>query len=257
MLKDNKNQSAISLIELLLVLVVMSVIVLMGIRQYRVFEMDKLIRLEQDRIDSIFQAAEHFYQANCDMKPDPAAPGKATFGILNPRANPANPYIGDSQGANKLYNMLVSEGFLTQNFPRSSISFLYAVQFVRRDSMRTIKTADGYKPIGTIVNWIIQVIMVLRDPSKASFYSKLLSGDCLSTSTNPTNSCPKTGSFGNYVVFERLPSFVSAQTGSSYWPTNPTVNQFKAMYTTYPILYLINSGGNTPDGTPQYFLCGG
>lgn len=125
--------------------------------------------------------------------------------------------------------------------------------------------------VGTILLWKVQVAILLADsrlgtdPTLAESYLSLFGGDCLSSYdaakkvVTPCNQVTPGGTGANYVVWERLPSLASPYSQSGYSITNATVQQFTQMYTTYPMLYLLSpvSGGNIPNGTPQYIYCGG
>lgn len=145
--------------------------------------------------------------------------------------------------------------------------------------------------IGTLVIWKIQVAVLLNDSTLAQQYQNLFLADCVSTKSAtgivscsqsasfsalcqfyrniPPNDplyaiynslannmgCPTSGSsasYNNYVVWERLPSFATPDTQSPFWQTNPLVQQFTQMYSTYPITYLTGANHTTEF---QYF-CG-
>ena len=146
--------------------------------------------------------------------------------------------------------------------------------------------------MATVIMWKAQVAVLLgdpriaSDPTLATSYLNLMGGDCLSdydAGTQTVTPCSQVTSgggtsgggtsgggtsgggsaTGNYVVWERLPALASPKTQSSYWPTNPTVQQFTQMYRTYPMLYLLSpssgsstSTGKIPSGKPQYIYCG-
>lgn len=248
-----KRESGLSLLELLLVLAIAGVLIVMGIRQYQILKIDADSRQVQANVDTLFQAAVKFYQAECDQK----------IGAYN-NLGYLNPNTGISPDSPTSITMDLLKPYLaTTTFPDNSIvaGTDYTVQFVPHTSERkvTVDTGTGSteeKTIGTILIWSIQVIVKLRDSSKADLYFRLLRGDCLVPSATTTGSCTGPGT-GGYVVFERLPSFAANQNETPYWLMNPLVKQFKQMYTTYPVQYLINTGGETPTGERQYFLCGG
>ncbi|OGT36830.1 MAG: hypothetical protein A3F11_08590 [Gammaproteobacteria bacterium RIFCSPHIGHO2_12_FULL_37_14] len=256
MMQSGKRESGITLLEMMLVLAIAAVLILMGLRQYRVLRTDTDVQQVRYNVDTLFQAAARYYEVNCSMKTD--ASGNSVPGELNPAkwTDLTLPYGGS---AINVISLLRSEGFLTEILPSSPIvsaSSPYIVQFVPHTVDRSLNSADGPKKIGTILIWNIQVIVTLRDASQANFYLRLLRGDCLGPA-NPSSSCGSTTmGTGSNIIFERLPSFASAQNETSYWPINPLVKQFKQMYTTYPTQYLLNSGGTTPSGE-QYFLCEG
>ncbi|HLB42960.1 MAG TPA: hypothetical protein VJN02_08985 [Gammaproteobacteria bacterium] len=246
-----KRDKGISLLEVVLVLVIGTVFVTMGLRQYQIFRADADIQQVKYNVDTLFQAAARFYQVNCNLAIDSG--GTLTYGKLNPMATvtPPNPYPAYTYSTDS--GVLRSDSFLTVNLPLSPIVSDYKVQFIRNDTTRTLDNI----PIGTIVIWRIQVIVTLRDPSEASPYLRLFKADCLTNSTAPSSSCGDASmAAGDYVVFERLPSFASAQHETTYWVVNPRAKQFNQLYTTYSTQHLMNTGGGIPGGN-QYFLCGG
>lgn len=259
-----RHESGLSLLEFLLVLMIAVALIIMGFRQYQVLKTDSDIRKVQANVDTLFQAAAWYYQANCDQKTstDTIVPA-----ALNPNASPAppNPYIMWTSSTlcevTNTTEQATFKKFLTSELLFSPIADSYCVKFIRHDSSRTMKTwDDSSKRMGTIVIWSIQVIVKLKDPTQADFYFRLLRGNCLATSSSSSSSCSGLGT-GNLIVFERLPSFAAAQNQTTYWLMNPLVKQFNQMYTTYPGLYLMstgdeNTGGKIPGGE-QYFLCGG
>jgi hypothetical protein len=122
--------------------------------------------------------------------------------------------------------------------------------------------------VGTIYLWKAQVAVLLNENmgNNDTQYLTMLGGDCLSSYSNGSVTPCSQGGQSNqqnpsdYVVWERLPSIGRAGSFTNQWATMPTVNQFKQMYTTYQVNYLIGSGGTTPPrgtSTPQYYLCGG
>ncbi|OGT41417.1 MAG: hypothetical protein A3F42_02005 [Gammaproteobacteria bacterium RIFCSPHIGHO2_12_FULL_37_34] len=247
-----KQESGATLLEIMLVLAIAAALIVMALRQYQVMQMDAYIRQARYNIDTLFQAAAKYYQVNCDKTT--GSDGTEKMGTLNPLTTSATIYpVWNSTSGGSL----ATEHYLIETLPSNPIVDTYAVQFVRHDADRTFQTITGSKKIGTIVIWNIQVTVGLRDTSKANLYLGLLRGDCLSTSINPTGSCfVGAQASGTFIVFERLPSFALAQNETTYWLAKPLVKQFKQMYTTYPIQYLLNTSGQTPAGE-QYFLCGG
>lgn len=284
MISTKKRYTGITLIETLLVLAIGSMILIMGMRQYQVYQLDSQIRQIKYNVDTIFQAMAFFYRANC-LGPTDAYSGV----ILMPgKLNPSSPSYKDPFPIN-LQTDLVNGGFLSTTLPTIvALSPLvdstgkdtngYAVQFNRYTQDRFICTigvaaaspndvsCSNKVKIGTIVLWKAQVAVLMQDPAKAATYRTLLGGDCLSSYTGGGVAKCSAGAAGNYVVFERLPSFSSAALQTGYGLTNPTIQQFNQMYTTYPINSLLRVDPSTGQpgrvpaaggaGTePQYFLC--
>ena len=62
--------------------------------------------------------------------------------------------------------------------------------------------------------------------------------------------CAKAVAGGDYIVWERLPSFASNQTHTDLWQSMQRVKLFTQMYTINPITSIAETGD-------QNYLCGG
>ena len=254
-----RNSKGLSLLEMILVIGIMASILLLSIRQYQSYRLDSDMRQLEYNVDALFQAMGKYYRANCYGTTVPGADPAGTLqpGALHPNNNPSDPFPINIQ------TDLRDNGFLTENYPISPLldetgpGNGYVVQFNRHTQPRTLcidpPICSSTRTIGTIVFWTAQVAVLLRDPTLAQDYLQVLRGHCLSSFAGGTvTPCP---GVGDYIVWERMPSFASPASTSSYWSMNPILDRFNQLYTTYPITYLLDTAGQTPSG-PQYYLCG-
>lgn len=229
------KSSGITLLELLLVLVIIASIILFSLRQYQPFELDAEVQRVRANVDYLFQAGAGYYQANCMHNLD----SKQTAIPIPVKT-------------------LQDENFLTSNLIPSSLidgeTYLVQLNKVQNNPDRMVKLSKTTEvPVGEIIIWRIQVAAKLNDADKAETYKNLLGADCLSNANGMTvTPCDTSGGTGNYVVWERLPSFATTGSQSDYWVSNPLLKQFNQMYSTYPILSLTNE---FKTGTQNY-LCG-
>lgn len=262
-----KQYEGVTLIEVLLVLAIGAAILVLSLRQYESFRADADVQQLEYNVNNIFSAMSQFYKANCygttnpsTIPPNPAIQG----GKLNPVISPTSPV------AISINNDLIKNGFLSSLPPLSPIvdssagsgTNGYVTQFNEYTSPRNVCTSTNCatsSSTGTIVIWKSQVAVSLKDTATAQQYLNLLNGDCLSSATGSTvTPCtPGSTGTGNYVVWERLPSFSASQSNSETWMLNPIVNQFTSLYNNYSNVYTLTSGGKIPVNQTQYFLCGG
>jgi type II secretory pathway pseudopilin PulG len=250
-----KQQVGVTLIEVVLVLVLGASILMMGIRQYQSFKRDTDVQQLKYNVDMLFQALANFYYANCGFG-IPKAGDTPTPGRLSPTYSPAptTPYTSISA----MY--LATNGFLNTTLPLNPLVDNsgeqyngYTVQFNQYHSDRMIPTR-GSPPsslvkMGTVYIWKAQVAVKLKQAAQAEQYKSLLGADC--SASDPHALCSSASS-GDYLIWERMPSFATPSSESNYGLTNQTNKQFNQMYTTYPILNLTN-GTRSND---QFFLCG-
>lgn len=270
------RQTGQTLTEVLLVLTIAAMITVLGIRGYNYFARDTDIRQVQFSVDALFKAASRYYQANCYGSTNPST-GIVTNSVLPP-STATNQYT-----AVNIKSQLISAGFLTDkitpDYTASTITpgpivSSYVVQLNRKAQARRICTAGTNatgpnasqgcttaSDTGMMLSYTIQVAAEVTDSASAETYRRMLNGDCLSSANGSLIYTCAQNQPGNYIVWERLPSFTSLSAGqeSDYWVSNPSANQFNQMYRTYPINYLLsnNPAGTTTSSTQyQYYQCG-
>lgn len=256
-----KQTNGITLIEMLLVMVIAMSFIVLAIRQYQIWRHDADIRQLQYNVSTLFQAMNGFYKANC-------APAE---GKLNPNQEASPPVVVNV--ADDL------QDYMTAPLPVSPLvnnadNNGYILQFNQYTQDRNAcvepngKDCDKEQKIGEVVVWMSQVAVKLapsisNNATAAQAYLHLLNGDCLSKMDgNKVEPCPSEGGLAPiigpgeaYVVWQRAPSFTTSENKSSYWVTNPTLNQFTQQYRTYSDAYILNTKGSTPT-KKQYFYCG-
>lgn len=258
--KHKQNHIGVTLVEVMLVLAVGSSILLFGVKHYKTLKLDADVRQLQYNVDKLFQAGADYYQANCRRQVNPTTGAViGTTGTLDPdyTTAPTNPYPVTVAS-------LITDGYLTGTLPLNPLvnndgtNGGYFVQFNRvtpdADRTTTLSTGETVN-IGRIIVWRVQVSVELKNATTASVYKNLLGADCLSTTdgNNGVKPCSE-GASGNYVVWERLPSFAVPSSHSNYWMTNAMVKQFNQLYQTLPVLYL--SSVSSTYYPQQNYLCG-
>jgi len=268
MIPNKKLSQGVTLIEILLVLLVGAAILILSIKQYQSFRNDADIQQLQYNVDTLFQGMADYYQVNCYGTTAPTT-GIVTAGKLHPSQNPKNPTVID------ITNDLAKNGFLINPIRPSGLVNSsgppignpyngYVIQFNQTtQSAVACVTANcaTSAPIGTSVVWMMQVSVLMSDPTTTAQYKNMLTADCLSTvgAGGAILPCTAASTSGNYVVFERLPSMASPNAVSPLWVSKPGLKEFTGMYTNYPSVYLMDTQGAItaqPGNPQQYFLCG-
>lgn len=258
-MRASKRQvMGIGLLEALLALAVGLTIFVLSLRQYYSYRVSADMLGVQSNVDTLFLAAAGYYQANCPK-------GK----LLDPSV---------ATGPVKAINIttdLINAGYLASSFPianplvdSTGPGKGYVVQFNQYTSPRMQQVCSNPptctltipQQIGTIVIWKIQVAVLMKNTSAAQLANdqNYLAADCLSqVSGSPaTSALCSANQKGNYLVFERLPSFSTSNPNaqSSLWLSSPRLQQYNQMYTTNPITDLTNQS-HTPEY--QYYYCSG
>lgn len=249
-----RQQQGVTLVEILLVLLVGVSMIIFSLRQYQAWQRDANVRLLVSNVNQTLAAMSNFYYANCSpVRPDPSS-------TLSTATLPAG-RLAPTVTSPVLINMaadLVTPGYMptVKNNPLVLNTSSYILQFNKYTSTRNIATNSGVTQIGTIVRWMPQVSVLIRDVANAATYQKLLNADCLSSLNGTTVFPCSANQTGNYIVWERPPSYFTQKLGSesNSWGSLPTVQQFNQMYTTLPIT---NLTGNSHTPEFQYFYCGG
>lgn len=276
-MSGKRGESGITLVEALLVIVIGTSILLFAVRQYQIFKLDGDVQQLKYNVDTIFTAMGHYYKVNCYGTT--SATGQATYGNLNPLNTP--PPQTPIQPID-IENDLRANRFLTIEYPLSPLvdnskGGGYVAQFNQFTSTRRVcrtasdtgpatspysSSCDASAPVATVISWRPQVAVLLKNPALGQQMLALLGGDCLSTlSGGAVARCNGYPGSGEYVVWERSPNYSAAPTATGNELQNQITQQFNQMYTTYPMTYLIGSGGTMPTtGTSsapaQYIYCG-
>lgn len=272
------KNAGMTLIEILLVLVIASFLLVLGLRQYQFSQAETDAYQLKIKIDQLFQAMAHMYQSSCQIKYNQstgaAIPGT---GALDPKNNPSDPAgysIATLQSLGYLLNWQPLNNIVDNTAPGQG----YAIQFNRAgsDSMRYVNTCWSWDNpqcqtpqamntlnpainANNVIIWRIQIAVAIKNANQVNEYKNMLGADCVSSLTNnnpPTVAPCRTGPpAGNYLVWERLPSFASPiESNSELWISMPYVKEFNQQYT-HDVMYELS---NPSWGTnPQNYLCGG
>lgn len=249
-----RQQQGVTLLEVLLVLLIGISMVIFSLRQYQAWQRDANIRLLVFNVNQTLAAMSNFYYANCSpSRPDPSSASSAATlpaGRLSPTTT--TPVLID------MATDLVTPGYMptVKNNPLVVDTTSYILQFNKYTAPRSIATNSGTTQIGTIVRWMPQVSVLIRDVANVATYQKLLNADCTSSLNGTTVYPCRANQPGDYIVWEKPPSYFTQKLGSesNSWGSLPTVQQFNQMYTTRPIT---NLTGNSHTPEFQYFYCGG
>lgn len=266
----------VTLLEILLVLAISSAIILFGIQQYTSYQSNIYQDQLRHNVDSLFQGLANYYRANCIEYL--SSSGRIKQGSLDPVSEkpPTPPWTPPPWTYpidihDDLYEVWTSgpttPGFLSRwpFLPNPLLKLNhYVVQFNLTEPSRSQGMSATSSPPLKLPIYLLkaQVAVELSDKASqnANAYQQLLGADCLSDASTVTffgisrtivTPCSES-SGGNYLVWERLPSFASPNTTTDLWPAMPLVNQFLQMYNTYPINALTNG-----TITNQGFWCNG
>ena len=266
---NSMQQRGLSLPELLLVLIVSMSIFYLSLRQYTLWRNDANAMQVRANADAIMQAMAKYHQQNCYGSTNPITYA-LTPGTLNPNhvPSPAKNIPIDINTDLMGNNLLAKTALLNPLLDQTTANPLsaYVAQFnLYPPHPRLVCTEGSNAPsagsvnctantsIGSVVNYTIQVAILLKDTAHAQTYLHQLQGDCLSNLVGKVV-MPCHGAHpitGPYVVWERQPGSVSSRDNATYWGLLPTVNQFTQMYTTANILVLTDGLATSQ----QSYLC--
>lgn len=246
-----RRKLGVTLIEIILVLAIGSMFAVLGLRMYMTYRKQADIDTVKYNVDVLFQAMTRYFQANCNT---------AQFN------NPSSAVISISP------TVLSNSGYLTQNLLRDGLADYssgsigqYITQFNRitvggaAPPQRMINLSpSGTRTMGSITLWTIQVSVNLADQSSLDAMLGPLGGDCINgpgpSYVRPC-SMPVPRSPG-FIVWTRIPSLSSSKNNSPLWQTMPAIKQFRQMYTTDPILILLQNPVVPNQLSKQYYNCG-
>lgn len=274
-----KKQLGMTLLEVMLVLAVGAGLIALSIQQYAQWSEASQIEQLRGNIDGLFQAMAYYYKANCNDSTDGSGNPVANTGALSASSLAStNPYPPTASEP-VLVSTLQSSGYLTHWQPFNPLvgsASSYVVQFNPVTSNRQVYACWNFGTTGptctvpqvtptsasapypaNAVTWRIQVSLLMANTALANVYKAQLAADCTSgpgTVAGTIAPCAA-GVAGNYLVWERSPSFVSSNVNfkSTEWQSDPILREFQLQYTNDPMyeFYNINYAGT------EYFVCGG
>jgi Tfp pilus assembly protein PilE len=270
-MRQIRHQLGITVLEILLVFAIAGTFAALGINQYRQYRMQQDVALVQRNVNTLFAALANYYQANCKDQYDSAGAPITNSGALSPTSIAYPPASTAYQAVN--VSALVSAGYLTQWQPVNPLvnpTSNYIVQFNPMTSSRYVSTNFSYQtpPLSspkiiakadTVVIWRAQVAVRISDTANIQTYKGLMAADCISSlKNNIVTPCNANPTAGDYLVWERLPSFASPRTSSGLWLSMARVRQFNESYQndTFYALNIDDSAWNTSTHY-EIYLCGG
>lgn len=268
MTKSQKPQVGITILEMLLITVIIGSILYAGIQQINGFRMNQEAASVRTHVEEIMGAMRHYYRDQCGGIAD-------DWGTLNPNhvPPPADQFpidIAADLRDNGYLNSVGESANLNSVFPVNSFidnsaspagTLGYVAQFNLSQAPQSVCTEPGCPAAsraesGIIWRWTPQVAIKLKDTKNRVDALKLLQGDCLSTLNGTTvDPCTPT-SDGPYVVFSRNPSLPNMYDNPATWTNHWNLIHFTQADKDYPFSYLVETGGKTPSGQPQYYVCG-
>lgn len=285
------KSSGLTLVEMMLVLAIASVLITMAINQYRLSEKDSAFRKMQYTVDILFQGMSNYYIANCRNPIDRSDPTGSTLvmhaGSLDPRDTTTTPQPNPFPiitGAGAL-NLLVSNGILgPKDWPPLANELIdttagdkgYVTQFNLTDLGAATRSPTAYynnwmkssdpqvssqlavslSNVGRIYKWRSQVAVKINGTEEvAKVYANRLGANCTSKLENGVVTPCTPTSTGQYVVWERSPTYGSANTRSLLWLTTRRIKQSNQLYTNDDMYGASNANWVNSQG--NVYLCGG
>lgn len=264
-MKVCKKTQGVTLIEMLLVMLLASTIIFFGINTIQRYRAEQEFNQIKFNIEVLFQALRQYYQANCGKQGGPLDP------VTNPKVID-QPFLIDLRSH--------LQGYLATNWPNYNAQVddqdkkLYKGYGAQlnpkvRDNARSIRTCikdSSGLPVCSFTSlennnvksliWQFQAVVKINDPDNAQRYRAMAGADCVVDSVPddaPVNCTTDASTTGQYLVWQRAPSYAPMSIGSELWITTPRVKQFNLQYTHDPMYDLSN-----PDSsTVKYYLCGG
>lgn len=266
-----KHQQGMTILEIMLVLVIVSILILMGIRQYQNYLLDRDVAQTKYNVNVLFEGLKKYYQRHCrglyssthdnydgNLNPLNTSAQKANFALDITRdlvkANFLEPW------SPKVTSIVGNNTYITQfNYgPLSNPQMNVCWNFTGKDEGK--QCVAGALPSKALL-WRAQVAILLsaniaKTKADADKYQRLLGADCVSTLNNKmVTPCSQNPSVTKdfYLVWERLPSFATQETTSPLWLSTPRLQQFNRQYTNDTYYEYTNP----TYGQGQYYLCGG
>lgn len=253
----------------MLVLAIASAIIVMGIRQYQLWQIERDYLVLKYNVDVLFQGLKQYYQANCDDQTtgyDIVIKGKLSPSTIPDPINPVKvdiatdiqPMLTSWPRYTSIIDTSIDTGFYAQFNPNTrGIKNAYACWYFGSGSPE----CNAPTPIqeSKIILWQVQVVVKMRDPTKTVAYSGTAGADCVVDTFNPGDAIDCSmgittpGTSAAYMVWQRLPSFSSSNIRSSHWLSDPMGKILKLQYTHDPMYEMYNEGKTTH----QNYLCGG
>lgn len=213
----------------------------------------KPINLQTDLLDKNYLSASAWHPENQLLISGAAPPDYNIFYYLQ-----FNPYQPAVQG------VTINSCTTYQNPPTTTVGS------PRCDAITPTQTSTISNTNIVVLNWSSQVAVQLPGNltyEDAQSYMLKLDATCVSQAGTVVNTIEPCSSVSGtltpplYLVWERMPSFSSQNSMTTYWQSLPGIKQFNLQYTHDQMMEL-QGYGTTVDGTSgagvtSYYLCGG
>jgi type II secretory pathway pseudopilin PulG len=274
------KQTGVTLIEAVLVLLLVSAIIVLGIRQFQRYERDNQIREVQASVDQLFEALAMYYQTYCRQNPavvfpQPPTPAPVTVriasgvnalvttGYLSKWSPLVNAIVDTSYGEKGFTAQFLGFTSTDGRMPSSTFynwtgnlsgtpSTLSATQVAFPQSAMSVP-----QNVGVMYVWISHIAMKLTSTLDPKAYQGRTGASCYST--NPLTPCATATACGGagsscYLIWESLPTKASRSSQSTLAPTMSRIKAFTNLYYTDD---MYSASNPTWGASNNLYLCGG
>jgi|GEM_PF-2384946 len=264
MQRDIPSIRGVTLLEIMLVLVIAASFILLGLQTFRQFSLQGNINKASYNVNVLFKALRGYYLSNCIANRTYDTGAEIKSATLDPSSSS---YISTASVGINIASQLVTPGYLTNwQAAFSPVVASYVVQLNRYNTAtKTVQfcysgTCVGQPTVETnnVYLWTAQVAIQINDVARINQYKEMLGADCISRlSGSIVTPCSQSPVAANFLVFERLPSFVASEGNSPLWLSMPNVKQFKEQYTNDNDYAITVDDPSYRQGSYQNYLCGG
>jgi len=258
------NQKGFTLLELTLVLTLASAIMVMGLRLYQSYQRDQDFEKLKYNVNVLLVGMSRYYYYACSnvgtTSPSPPLPPVTVAvlqkGYLMSPWQPNNNLVDNSDPA---------MAYVVAFNPTQSL-FRYAYACWNFTGKGTDTTCQEPQAINRsyVYTWQVQVSVKLANPANAAAFRDRLGADCISNARGTmVDACSaRSPTSGSYLVWQRMPSWVTFNTGSTYWMSTPILNAFKNQYDHDPMYDLSNPSDpatypSIVNKNSKNYFCGG
>lgn len=273
------KERGVTILEVLLVLVIMTSLILMGLRWYQTLQTENNYGVLKSDVDQLFLALRQYYQANCGtINNGTANPNNIFFpksgtisSFVTPPASGLQPYLPSNWPRHTpIIDTASDNGFTSQfNLYLPASKLPQKVQYVCYNFGTPACSTQAPIPNSQIFIWQMQVAVKMLNPTEAYEYRATAGADCAASdisggpivcsdnaSIDPANA--------TYLIWQRAPSDVPIEMRSPLWMYDPVLKEFKLQYTHDPMYEMYNPNTTIDYTQPpmdrvsyQNYLCGG
>jgi type II secretory pathway pseudopilin PulG len=260
----SKKAQGITLLEVILVLAIVAGIIVCSFRFNQLYVRDRDVEILRANVDTIFIAMTGYYRANCkstlaSLKTNPVPVTPAALTIFLPD-NWQSDSINSLAAAYILqFNLMTRAGNL---LPVNANCSAKDCANVAAGTVSPVPQALANPPLGAIL-FRLQVAVEVPRNVNIQVLSKQTSADCISgisADGSTVSPCSAAVAGGNYLVWERLPSFSSPGVTSKLWSTLTGIKEFNLQYS-HDQMFELSNKTYVDDGvsgvSQGYYTCGG